>query len=147
MTWSTYFPFTSGTPLVLEAAMLLARAEGSGLVETASTDLIDFSFSFPEQRMLGFKIPETRGRLKIKHRQEGKGNFLELTINEDTIIDENVTILSRSDKRRRYIDPSIDLDGRDVSFRLRRRNARIAEISDIDGLPIDFNVRITISEA
>jgi len=145
--WEDFFPFDSGEALALEARILLFSLKGRAQVERRTAEDLAFQVEIPEQSILGQKIPETRLSVTLCYREEGGGNAASIDLNGRQKEDEAVAMTSDTVNQRRRVAPSVAIGGKTIAFTLCRTGARQAEVREITGLNLPFELKIKLEPA
>lgn len=148
MTWRTFFPFRAGDHLMIEVRIWpLGRvAHGYGRVSMNQDNDLAFDLTVPRQATIGGQVEEMRLKCAINYRQEGGGNYARIDIDEDSIEDDNLSIISRphANRPRRRIDPTDQPGAPDLAFTLTALGPNKAEISDIEGIRMLRSARVVV---
>lgn len=145
--WEDYFPFDSGQDLKIEAKVLLFSLKGTGRVRERSDSELAIEVSIPEQSILGKSIPAIQIVAAFSYREEGPGNGAVIEYNGRRKQDENLAIQSDPAEKSRRFDPSIAIAGRTVGFSMVRTGDKKAEIHDVTGLNLPFDLKLKIKAA
>ncbi len=145
--WADYFPFESGEDLKIEAEVLYFSLKGSGRVKRCSDSELALGISLPEQSILGKSIPAVEIYLALTYVEEGKSNSAVIVYNGRRKEDSALAIASDSAEQSRRIDPSIAIGGKTVGFSIVRTAERRAEVRDITGIDLPFELNLKIKPA
>lgn len=145
--WNDYFPFAAGEELALEARILVFAIKGRATVTAASERELAFEVHVPEQSILGQQLPETRLSIAMTYRGEGTENAATIDLNGRRKEDEAVAMTSDSAEKRRRIAPSVAIGGKSIAFTLCKTGARAAEVREVSGIDLPFDLKIKVKPA
>ncbi|GAB5469774.1 MAG: hypothetical protein Kilf2KO_28040 [Rhodospirillales bacterium] len=145
--WRDYFPFETGEALAVEAKVLVFSLKGSGQVTLCEGKDLSLDVEIPAQSVLGKDIPEISLSVHLTHHEDGGENFAIITYKGREKIDNDVTMTSDLKKRERRVEPSIAIAGKTIGFTFCRSGDRRAEVRNITGLNLPFEIKIKIKPA
>ncbi|MEQ8650849.1 MAG: hypothetical protein RIC87_00150 [Kiloniellales bacterium] len=145
--WTDYFPFDSGQDLKIEAKVLLFSLKGTGRVRESTDSNLALDVSIPEQSILGKSIPAIEIEAAFTYRSEGAGNAAVIAYNGRKKQDEALVIQSSLSDKTRRLDPSIAIGGKTVGFSIVRTGEAKAEIRDVTGLDLPFDLKLKFKAA
>ena len=146
-TWADYFPFESDEDLKIEAKILLFSLKGSGKVVERSDSELNVVFFIPEQSILGKSIPAIDVAVQISYSAEGGGNAAVIEYNGKRKRDQALAIASNPKQGERRLEPSVAIGGKTVGFTMVRSGKRSAEVRDITGINLPFELKLKIKPA
>lgn len=146
-TWADYFPFESDEDLKIEARILMFSLKGGGKVIARSDSELNVAFSIPEQSILGKSIPAIDVAIQITYSGEGGGNAAVIEYNGKRKHDQALVIASNLKEGERRMDPSVAIGGKTVGFTMVRSGKRSAEVRDITGINLPFELKLKIKPA
>ncbi len=145
--WADYFPFDGGQELKIEAKVLLFSLKGTGKVRERTDNDLALEVAIPEQSILGKSIPAIDIVAAFTYRDEGSGNGAVIEYNGRRKEDKALAIQSDPAEKRRRFDPSIAIAGKTVGFSMVQTGKQTAEIRDVTGLNLPFDLKLKIKAA
>ncbi len=145
--WKDYFPFESEEAVKIEAKILLFSLKGTGTVRRCSDSELDLTISIPEQSILGKSIPAIDASIAISYSEEGSANTAVIEYKGRRKEDKALAITSNPNEQCRRIEPSVAIGGKTIAFTLVRTGKRAAEIHDVTGLNLPFDLKLKIKPA
>ncbi len=146
-TWADYFPFESDEDLKIEARILMFSLKGSGKVIARSDNELNIAFAIPEQSILGKPIPAIDVAIEIAYSGEGASNAAVIAYNGKRKRDQALAIASNLKEGERRMEPSVAIGGKTIGFTMARSGKRSAEVRDITGISLPFELKLKIKPA
>lgn len=112
--WSDFFPFSTGTKLLVEYQITGPDPNiGTGMVLKRTRNLLNIKIHIDKIDTWGIHVPQTDVLIEIEYKGEGPGNRARIVVNGQEFIDDNVTIKSK--KAARILSMSISILGQRVN--------------------------------